>query len=54
MIVAKLRYRSPSFKVYGSARDVPLSNASPQVTQAMHQLAEKGRKALERRNRKQD
>lgn len=44
MVAAKLKYQSPRLTVLGNARDVLLSDASPQIRQAVRKLAEDGRK----------
>jgi len=38
MVVAKLAYRSPRLTVLGAAQDVPLSQASPAMRQAIREL----------------
>jgi hypothetical protein len=46
MVVTKREYKSPRLKIYGSARDLLPSGASPQVREALQVLAEADRKAL--------
>lgn len=53
MVVAKIQYHSPRLTAFGSARDVLLSDASPQVRQAVRELADEGRKILRCRSTEQ-
>lgn len=50
MVLAKLKYQSPRLTVLGSARDVLLSSAGPEVRQAARELAE-GRRTAPRHRR---
>ncbi|HSJ77895.1 MAG TPA: hypothetical protein VK913_04080 [Erythrobacter sp.] len=43
MVTAKLKYQSPRLTVLGNVSDVLLSDASPQVRQAVRMLAEQSR-----------
>ncbi|MEQ5788170.1 hypothetical protein J3454_09715 [Erythrobacter sp. NFXS35] len=53
MLVSKLQYQPPRLKVFGSTRDVLLSDASPQVRQAVRELSDEGRKILRSGNTEQ-
>lgn len=46
MVIAKIKYHPPRLRAFGTTRDVLLSDASPQVRQAVRELADEGRKIL--------